>query len=75
MARAWLMLCLLLGIGCSAGPLPSGSLDNENQPMILLRCQEGRVAAYITMDRPDELNAGSLPDGSVPVQLDSPPSC
>ena len=67
--------CLLFCIGCSDGPVPSGFLDREREPVLLLRCQEGRVAAYLTMDPPEDPEAGPVPDGAVSVELDSTPSC
>lgn len=75
MSRAWLVPCLLLWIGCSDGPEPSGSLDGKSEPTLLLRCQEGRITAYVTMDPSDEVAGGPIPDGAVPVQLDSTPPC
>jgi len=74
-SRAWLVPCLLLWIGCSDRPEPSGFLDRESEPLLLLRCQEGRITAYLTVDPPDEEEAGAIPDGAVPVQLDSTPPC
>lgn len=75
MFRAWPLPCLLLCIGCSDGPVPSGFLDREDEPMLLLRCREGRIAAYLTMVPPDEVEEGAIPEGAVPVQLDSTPPC
>ncbi len=43
--------------------------------MLLLRCQEGRITAYLTLSPPDEAAAGAIPDGAVPVLLDSTPPC
>jgi hypothetical protein len=75
LSRAWLGPCLLFWIGCSDVPVPSGFLDHEREPVILLRCQEGRVAAYITTDPPDDVEAGAVPEEAVPIELDSTPSC
>jgi hypothetical protein len=74
-SRAWLLPCLLLWTGCSGDPVPSGFLDREVEPTLLLRCQEGRVTAYLTLDPPDDLVGGPVPDDAVPVQFDSTPSC
>jgi hypothetical protein len=74
-SRAWLLACSLLWIGCSDAPVPSGFLSREAEPVLLLRCQEGRVTAYITLDPPADLERGPVPDDAVPIQFDSTPSC
>jgi hypothetical protein len=53
-------------------------LPGEEPPRLILRCLEGRVAAFIA---PESNNSGSLDDtvgvgpDLVPVQLDSAPAC
>lgn len=75
MSRSWLVPCFLLWTGCSDGPVRSGFLERESEPTLLLRCQEGRVTAYISLTPPEELEAGAIPDDAVPVELDSTPAC
>jgi hypothetical protein len=65
----------LLWNGCSVDPAPSGFLDDKSEPVLLVRCQEGRISAYITLHPPDDLERGPVPDGAVPIQFDSTPSC
>jgi hypothetical protein len=66
---------LLFCIGCSATPVPSGFVDENADPIVLFRCEEGRVAAYISVNAEQQTESDSLPDGAVPVQLDSSLSC
>lgn len=53
-------------------------LPGQEPPRLILRCLEGRVAAFIA---PESSNPGSQDDTAgvesdlVPVQLDSAPSC
>ena len=65
---------LLFCIGCSARPVPSGFVERDLDPIVLFRCEEGRVAAYISANR-EQTENDTLPDGAVPVQLDSSVSC
>jgi hypothetical protein len=65
---------LLFCIGCSARPVPSGFVDQDLDPIVLFRCEEGRVAAYISANR-EQTDSDTLPDGAIPVQLDSSLSC
>ena len=75
MTRAGLLVCLLLA-GCFEDPALSGFLDRDAQPGIILRCEEGRIAAYVTLGPPAEADSGGgIPDGAVPVQLDSTQPC
>jgi hypothetical protein len=66
---------LLFCIGCSATPVPSGFADDNADPIVLFRCEEGRVAAYISVNAEQQTESDALPDGAVPVQLDSSLSC
>lgn len=75
MSHRWLMPSLLLGMGCSGGPVPSGSLDREREQILVLRCLEGQVIGYITLDSDDEVETDGLPPGAIAVQLDSMPPC
>jgi hypothetical protein len=74
-SRAWLVPCFMLWTGCSGDSVPSGFLDDKSEPVLLVRCQEGRITAYITLDPPDDREGGPVPDGAVPIHLDSTPSC
>ena len=75
MSCRWLMPGFLLWMGCSGRPVPSGSLDQEREQILVLRCLEGEVIGYITLDSDDEVETDGLPPGAIAVQLDSMPPC
>ena len=52
----------------------SEALSTE-QPRLVLRCEEGRVGAYLIVGTVAEVESGRLDDRAVPVRLDSAPSC
>jgi hypothetical protein len=52
----------------------SEALSTE-QPRLVLRCEEGRVGAYIIVGTVAEVESGRVDDRAVPVRLDSAPSC
>jgi hypothetical protein len=60
-------------------PLSTGSEDdslgNREQPRLILRCEEGRVGAYLIVGSPAEIESGRVDDRAVPVQLDTAPAC
>ena len=51
------------------------TLGNREQPRLVLRCEEGRVGAYLIVGTVAEVESGRLDDRAVPVRLDSAPSC
>jgi hypothetical protein len=59
--------------------LSSGSdddtLGNREQPRLVLRCEEGRVGAYLIVGTAAEVESGRVDGRAVPVRLDSAPSC
>ena len=63
----------------SAGPASSLVLDDdtlgEDQPRMVLRCEEGRLGAYLIVGTPAEVKSGRMDDHAVVVRLDSAPSC
>jgi hypothetical protein len=77
--------CVLFSLACSDGGLRAASIDPSSRasladedgegPSLILRCEEGRVNAYVLMDMPAEADSGSIDDGAVEVQLDSAPAC
>jgi hypothetical protein len=83
--RRWLLPCLLLSNACSDRPVRSGSLSlpgnqdsvggSESEPTLVLRCQNGRVSAYLVSGSPAEIATQQVQDGAVEVQLDSAPPC
>ncbi len=77
MSRKWLLPCLLLSLGCSDGAARSGSLPvaGEEEPRLALRCEGGRVNAYLVVGPPGEAESGRMEDGAVRVDLDSAMSC
>jgi hypothetical protein len=76
-SRKWLLPCLLLSLGCSDGAVRSGSLavQGEAEPTLLLRCEAGRVNAYLVVGPPGEGGASQIEDGAVRVDLDSVVAC
>jgi len=48
---------------------------STEQPRLVLRCEEGRVGAYIIVGTVAEVESGRVDDRAVPVRLDSAPSC
>jgi hypothetical protein len=48
---------------------------SAEQPRLVLRCEEGRVGAYIIVGTVAEVESGRVDDRAVPVRLDSAPSC
>jgi hypothetical protein len=51
------------------------TLGNREQPRLILRCEEGRVGAYLIVGTSAEVESGRVGDGAVPVRLDSAPPC
>jgi hypothetical protein len=43
--------------------------------MLVLRCEEGRVNAYLVVGPPGEGGPSQMEDGAVRVDLDSAPPC
>jgi hypothetical protein len=55
--------------------LDSAETVSGERPRVVVRCEAGRVAAYLVMaDRPESDSAG-LSDRAVPVLMDSAPAC
>ena len=86
----WLTPLLLAGLGCSDGEMRSGSVpepadflpmvadstdQTSEQPRLVVRCEQGRLDAFLIVGTPEEVESGRLDDRAVPVQLDSAPSC
>ncbi|HEV2086270.1 MAG TPA: hypothetical protein VGR09_14430 [Gemmatimonadales bacterium] len=51
------------------------TLGNREQPRLVLRCEEGRVGAYLIVGTVAEVESGQVDDRAVPVRLDSTPRC
>jgi hypothetical protein len=70
----------MIGDSVPVEPTVSGSQDSvvsdsSEQPRLVLRCEQGRVSAYLVAGTPLLLDSAP-PDGRVvPVLLDSEPSC
>jgi hypothetical protein len=58
-----------------SGDSEDDSLGNSEQPRLVLRCEEGRVGAYLIVGTPAEVESGRADDRAVPVRLDSAPRC
>jgi hypothetical protein len=50
-------------------------LGEGEQPRLVLRCEEGRLGAYLVVGTLEEVQSGQIGDHAVVVQLDSAPSC
>lgn len=48
---------------------------DREQPRLILRCEEGRVGAYLVVGAPGKVESGPIDDRAVVVRLDSAPSC
>jgi hypothetical protein len=66
----------------SAGPPSSLVIDADTlglgdgeQPRLVLRCEEGRLGAYLVVGTLAEVESGWIGDHPVAVRLDSTPSC
>ena len=46
-----------------------------DQPRLVLRCEAGRLGAYLVVGTPAEVESGRVDDRAVAVLLDSTPSC
>ena len=64
MVSRQLWICLLL-TGCTHGV-------GREAPVMVLRCLDGQVSAYMAMEVSDE---GEPAGEMIPVQLDSAPEC
>jgi hypothetical protein len=89
--RTWLTSSLLTCIACSPGSVPSGSLPESadflpviadsleepagDHPQLVLRCEEGIVAAYLVVGTSPEVGLDSSDGRAVRVQFDSTQSC
>jgi hypothetical protein len=49
--------------------------DSSEQPRLVLRCEQGRVSAYLVAGTPLLLDSAPTDGRVVPVLLDSEPSC
>ena len=90
MRSPWLFWYLAILVGCSdqgvrsgsrteqADFLPrvAGSLEaSEEEPQVLLRCEGGRLGAYLVVATPADLDSGKAQARAVPVKLDSVQAC
>jgi hypothetical protein len=53
----------------------SVAVDSTEQPRLVLRCEQGRVSAYLVAGTPLLLDSAQSDGRVVPVLLDSQPSC
>lgn len=86
MRRFWGLIPLLAALGCSDGSVRSGAVpepadflpmigDTTEQPRVVLRCEDGRLGAYLVVHSPADEAAGPADSDAVPVRLDSAPAC
>jgi hypothetical protein len=83
--RRCLTSSLLLLLACSDGTFRSESISliagdsldfpDPGEPSLQLRCEQGRLAAYLVVGVPPERETGALADRGVQVELDSAPAC
>jgi hypothetical protein len=78
--------CSDKGVRSGSGPEPAdflpsgGSADTSDtsageQPRLVLRCEKGRLGAYIVIGTEQEPGNNDIDSAAVPVNLDSAPSC
>ena len=48
---------------------------NSDQPRLVLRCEEGRLGAYLVVGAPAEVETNANNERGVPIELDSAQSC
>jgi hypothetical protein len=53
----------------------SGSLAGEEQPRVVVRCEAGRLGAYIVMGGAQNPDSAGWEEPAVPVAIDSAPRC
>jgi hypothetical protein len=86
----WLFCYLTMSVGCTDQGLRSASAPEradflpttaeslealQEEPQLLLRCEGGRVGAYLVVATPDDFESGEADDRAVPVKLDSVLAC
>ena len=62
----------------SADFLPTVSTNDSSkseEPRLLIRCEGGRIGAYVVMERTSQTESDSGPVEAVPVSLDSTLAC
>jgi hypothetical protein len=66
----------------TAAPLSLPIIDGDTlgtaggeQPRLVLRCEQGRLGAYLIVGTPAEAESDQLNNRAVPVWFDSAPSC
>jgi hypothetical protein len=79
------VFCLFLVSGCSEGTLRTGSisliaadsldLPDPEEPRVLLRCEQGRVDAYLVVGTAAEAEAGAIDERAVRIDLDTALFC
>jgi hypothetical protein len=85
----WVML-LFSGWGCTEGSVRSATLpesadflptisgndsSRSEEPRLLIRCEGGRIGAYVVVEGTSETETDSGPVEAVPVSLDSTLAC
>jgi hypothetical protein len=50
-------------------------LGDGEQPRLVLRCEHGRLGAYLVVGTQADVESGEIDDRAVVVRLDSAPSC
>ena len=86
---AWVMM-LLSSWGCTERSVRSATLPDKadflptisgsdssrsEEPRLLIRCEGGRIGAYVVMEETSETESDSGPVEAVPVSLDSTLAC
>jgi hypothetical protein len=56
-------------------PMVADSAETEEQPRLVLRCEQGRLGAYVVLGVPGETQSEQIDENAVVVQLDSAPPC
>jgi hypothetical protein len=55
--------------------LDSSEVTTGEQPRVVVRCESGRVAAYLVMGETPDVDTAGLSERAVAVAMDSAPAC
>lgn len=53
----------------------SGDTLSGERPRVVVRCESGRVEAYLVMDGVGDADSNVLDERAIPVEMDSAPRC
>jgi hypothetical protein len=62
-------------MACTDADIRPASALERAEPQLLLRCEGGRLGAYMVVATPADLESGAADARAVPVKLDSVVAC